>query len=156
MGSLHEDLLAVALHLSKRADEASHRRAVSTAYYALFHLLITEATLNWKQSRHRNQLARSFEHRLMRAACDDLRKRLEKLKKASHTDTSRGLLVVARAFVQLQDERHSADYDGAKAWTKSDAVVAVASADLAFGVWKRVRKTRQAQDFLLCLFVKKR
>ena len=44
------DLLEQAKHLSKRErrkpKQASLRRAVSTAYYALFHLLIEEATRN--------------------------------------------------------------------------------------------------------------
>lgn len=34
------------LHLES-AHQASLRRAVSTAYYALFHFLISEATANW-------------------------------------------------------------------------------------------------------------
>jgi uncharacterized protein (UPF0332 family) len=46
-------LLEQAKHLAnrekKRPRQASLRRAVSTAYYALFHLLIYEATLNWKR-----------------------------------------------------------------------------------------------------------
>jgi uncharacterized protein (UPF0332 family) len=41
-----DDLLEQALHLAKREKkkprQASLRRAVSTAYYALFHLLIHE------------------------------------------------------------------------------------------------------------------
>src|SRR5712691_6919600 len=46
--SLHGDLLAQARSLlrrePRRPKQASLRRAVSTAYYALFHLLIHEAT----------------------------------------------------------------------------------------------------------------
>ena len=45
-----EDLLEQAKHLASRErtkpKQASLRRAVSTAYYALFHLLISEAVLN--------------------------------------------------------------------------------------------------------------
>ena len=47
------DLLEQAWHLAKREKrkprQASLRRAVSTAYYALFHHLIHEATLNWRR-----------------------------------------------------------------------------------------------------------
>jgi uncharacterized protein (UPF0332 family) len=50
---LAEHLLEQAQHLAnrekKRPRQASLRRAVSTAYYALFHLLIHEATRNWKK-----------------------------------------------------------------------------------------------------------
>ncbi len=46
-----DDLLELAQDLLNLHPESSHqaslRRAVSTAYYALFHLLISEATANW-------------------------------------------------------------------------------------------------------------
>ena len=42
--------------------QASLRRAVSTAYYALFHLLISEATANWQRPELRAVLGRVFDH----------------------------------------------------------------------------------------------
>lgn len=47
-----DDLLELAqdlrnLHPEGLRHQANLRRAVSTAYYALFHLLISEATANW-------------------------------------------------------------------------------------------------------------
>jgi hypothetical protein len=46
--SLHDDLLEQAEHLAKidarRPKQASLRRAVSASYYALFHLLTSEAS----------------------------------------------------------------------------------------------------------------
>src|ERR1035438_8098301 len=42
----------------------------STAYYALFHLLIREATGNWKRDVQRARLARTFEHGRMRKASE--------------------------------------------------------------------------------------
>src|ERR1035438_5650076 len=60
-----EDLLEQAYHLARRERtkprQASLRRAISTAYYALFHLLIREATGNWKRDVQRARLARTFE-----------------------------------------------------------------------------------------------
>jgi hypothetical protein len=65
-------LLEQAKHLAnrekKRPRQASLRRAVSTAYYALFQLLIHEATLNWRRVDQRALLARFFEHGKMKAA----------------------------------------------------------------------------------------
>jgi len=50
-----DDLLEQAYHLARRErknpTQASLRRAVSTAYYALFHLLIDEAVGNWAVER---------------------------------------------------------------------------------------------------------
>jgi uncharacterized protein (UPF0332 family) len=52
-----DDLLKQAYHLANRESgepkQASLRRAVSTAYYALFHLLIDEAVGNWVVARRR-------------------------------------------------------------------------------------------------------
>ncbi len=50
MALLHDDLLALALKTFEldsgpgRPKQANLRRAVSTAYYALFHLLVHDAT----------------------------------------------------------------------------------------------------------------
>ena len=69
-----DDLLEQAQHLAKREKnkprQASLRRAVSTAYYALFHLLIAEAALNWKRAHQRHLFARSFEHARMKQASE--------------------------------------------------------------------------------------
>lgn len=51
--------------------QASLRRAVSTAYYALFHFLIDEAVGNWGVVRQRSILARSFEHSNMKRVTAD-------------------------------------------------------------------------------------
>src|SRR5690348_10656250 len=68
------DLLEQAKHLAKREKnkprQASLRRAASTAYYALFHFLIYEATLNWRRPEQRKSLSRFFEHGKMKAACE--------------------------------------------------------------------------------------
>lgn len=65
-----EDLLDVARSLADMDEEgprqASLRRAVSTAYYALFHLLISEATSNWNRAEPRAALGRIFEHGKMK------------------------------------------------------------------------------------------
>src|ERR1700684_3228614 len=72
--ALHNDLLEQAEHLArrepKRPRQASLRRAVSAAYYALFHFLISEATLNWRQSSQRAALGRYFQHGSMAKASD--------------------------------------------------------------------------------------
>ena len=72
--ALAEDLLEQAFLLlnkeSKNPKQASLRRAVSTAYYALFHLLIQEASANWSRKDMRDYLARAFEHGTMRQASE--------------------------------------------------------------------------------------
>lgn len=60
-----EDLLVQACNLARRErtkpKQASLRRAVSTAYYAPFHLLIKDAVRDGKRDDHRAEPARAFE-----------------------------------------------------------------------------------------------
>jgi hypothetical protein len=70
--ALADDLLEQAKHLAnrepKRPRQASLRRAVSTAYYSVFHLLISAAVSNWKGIEQRSSLARGFDHKTMKQA----------------------------------------------------------------------------------------
>src|SRR6266446_8959683 len=114
---LPEGLLEQAQHLArrepKRPKQASLRRAISTAYYALFHLLISEAILSWKRVEDRDDLARMFEHTNMKTVCankrDELNGELKKIKKtASSTHeltVKRHLHLVAETFVHMHQQR---------------------------------------------------
>ena len=64
----HDDLLAHALVLvhTEPQSELLLRRAVSAAYYAVFHLLIFEATEHWDNSGLRTTLGRAYDHGLMK------------------------------------------------------------------------------------------
>ena len=68
-----DDLFREAHHLAKRggklANQASLRRAVSTAYYAVFHLLVADFVANWRLPDQRARLGRMFEHRRMAGRC---------------------------------------------------------------------------------------
>jgi hypothetical protein len=163
--ALPEDLLEQAQHLAqrepKRPKQASLRRAVSTAYYALFHLLITETVRNWKRARERNTLARMFDHGPMRKACD---KTCSGLNAYFNTNpppgqqlmTARHLHLVADTFLRMQQDRHSADYDSSKKWSRTDVIAKVDSVAFAFQTWKIIRKDASAQDFLVTLLLKER
>ncbi|MBK7760929.1 MAG: hypothetical protein IPI35_31860 [Deltaproteobacteria bacterium] len=76
--SLHDDLLAQASRLARseprRPKQASLRRAVSTAYYALFHLLISEGSTvmsPMSDAKLRVIVARAFQHGAMKAVASD-------------------------------------------------------------------------------------
>jgi uncharacterized protein (UPF0332 family) len=140
----HDDLLEQAVHLAgrdrTRPKQANLRRAVSTAYYSLFHLLVSEAVSYWRLKRQRSILARSFDHRKMKGVCNGCRAKAVEIKG------------VADAFVDLQQSRHLADYDNAKVWTRSEVMQEIDTASQSFAMWKRSRKLHEAQDFLLSLF----
>lgn len=56
--------------LAPPKTEAELRRGISTAYYALFHLLIDVATTRGvATAARRSHVARNFEHRNMRLVC---------------------------------------------------------------------------------------
>jgi len=56
----------VDLNVPNDPKQVDLRRAVSAAYYALFHLLTSEAARNWKHDRHQARFARIFDHRPMK------------------------------------------------------------------------------------------
>jgi uncharacterized protein (UPF0332 family) len=140
----HDDLQEQAVHLANRdrtrPKQANLRRAVSTAYYSLFHLLISEAVGYWRLKRQRSVLARSFDHRKMKGVCNGCRSPILEIKG------------VAVAFVDLQQARHLADYDNSKTWTRMEVNSEVGKARAAFEMWKKAKVHPEAQDFLLSLF----
>lgn len=65
--SLPEELLEQArILLTFPPNQANLRRAVSTAYYGLFHLLIRGTVLKWIDPNHRARIGRMFEHERMK------------------------------------------------------------------------------------------
>jgi hypothetical protein len=151
--ALAEDLLKQAFLLlnkeSKNPKQASLRRAVSTAYYALFHLLIQEASANWSRSDTRDYLARAFEHRTMKQAC-------KWAESAAYPppvspQVAAKLRSVARAFKELQQQRHLADYSNATKWDRIKASAKVNQCKTAFSDWKSIRNESVAQRYLVSL-----
>jgi uncharacterized protein (UPF0332 family) len=154
--SFADELLEQAYHLlnkdGENAKQASLRRAVSTAYYALFHLLIDEAVGNWAIVHQRSAIARSFEHGSMKKVCDEC---VKQFYIAKQPPAQLRLKNVAETFTELQENRHTADYDNSYAWTRARAEMWVEKADLAFKNWRAIRSQGDAQDFLLNLFLPK-
>src|SRR5438445_11362128 len=111
--SLHADLLAqarlLARHERRRPRQASLRRAVSAAYYALFHVLIHEATRMLVSGPSLESLralvARAFAHATMNEACRAfVVAHLPPAVAAVATGpVPRELRQVAQAFVDLQE-----------------------------------------------------
>jgi len=159
------DLLEQSHHLAnrepKRPKQASLRRAVSTAYYALFHLLIEETTRNWKRPGERHTLARMFEHTLMGKVCATKRDELSAYFKTHppagpQLEVSRHLLVVTETFVRMLQHRHTADYDGSTKWTRTDTLEKIESVEAAFLSWRAIRDKHDAQNFLVTLLLRER
>lgn len=155
-----DHLLEQARHLAnrerKRPRQASLRRAVSTAYYALFHLLVSEATLNWKRVEERALLARFFEHGKMRTASDRQRGECRRFLNSTpppapgpELDCMRHLHWVADTFSQTQQQRHTADYDNATQWDRAEALALISRVDSAFASWRAIRDEPAAHAYLI-------
>lgn len=120
-----QDLLSHAedlLNLGRRGAHAqvNLRRAISAAYYGLFHYLLADAadTLVGKTKRSEPAYAlvyRAFEHGKMRSRAEQATKPQSKIAKALPSfgiaAFSDHIRKGAAGFVDLQAERHKADYD---------------------------------------------
>ncbi len=160
--SLHAELLKQAQFLArkerKKPTQASLRRSVSASYYALFHLLVDDATrlmLSGNVRRPlRDSLARAFHHSAMKQTAVAFARKTIPPKLTTGLNRQRvqqSLVDVATAFVQLQEARHDADYNRALRFTRREALDLADLADQAFRDWSQVRGSLQADTFLIGL-----
>lgn len=114
-----DDLLKLAqeiasLHLNE-AHQPSLRRALSTAYYALFHLLISDAVATCTDDQFRATLARVFDHGPMKQASDKAAAENSLLKTNLLEEPEKTIRAhlrnVAEIFSQAQYNRKEADYN---------------------------------------------
>ena len=155
-----DDLLEVAQHLAKldsdNPRQACLRRSVSTAYYALFHLLTAEATSNWKHTELRSELGRLFGHGKMKSASEEKRGELKAHFKKNPLQSpelviSKHLSTVTEVFIQVQQKREEADYDTGKEWNQTDVLTQIDAVATAFESWKAIREEPVAQAYLVSL-----
>jgi hypothetical protein len=158
--AFHDDLLELAQDLAslhpENPHQASLRRAVSTAYYALFHLLISEATANWARPELRAILGRCFDHGPMKSASETKVSQINTAFKDSPPEGAEKTLnihlrTVANAFIQAQQRRNDADYNLAKEWTPVEVDTQIASVSEAFKSWNVIRDEAVAQAYLVSL-----
>jgi hypothetical protein len=153
-----DDLLAIADRLAQpiagEPQQASFRRAISTAYYALFHLLVQEAVQSWNgSSSARSGLERRFEHRTMKDVSNSIQRGSWRGWSTPAPAVPIDLEAVAAAFVVLQEARLQADYDNTKTWSSVDARVLVGDVHDAFANWATVRTHPAANEYLLSLLI---
>jgi hypothetical protein len=161
---LPQDLLEQAQFLVSRESgkprQASIRRAVSSAYYAVFHLLSWEAA---NQATPNNpsgltvRVMRSLEHGTMKKAAQQFKagNLPDLLKPLVNNPIPTALVAVAHGFILLQEERHAADYDLTRAFSRARAQNAVRLAARIFAYWNSVRNSDDARAFLALLLFPK-
>jgi hypothetical protein len=129
--ALSHDLLAQARILATvditKPKQANLRRAVSAAYYALFHLLLAACVRRIGPSSPATlapRIARSLTHSEMRDVCLPISKSNPGgiLKSRLPSGFSAEMERFAQAFVDLQQERHRADYDLTAIFTRTETI----------------------------------
>jgi uncharacterized protein (UPF0332 family) len=152
-----DDLLEQAFHLARRErrrpKQVSLRRAISAAYYGLFHFLIEESKINWRGEPGRVMLGRAYEHGVMKIASSRV---INQLYRGHKDDVVRNLKLVARTFVTLQEKRHEADYDNEVSWSRTETLGILESVEEAVAALKSIRREPIAQEYLVSLLVKQR
>jgi len=146
MANLHPD----------ESHQPSLRRAVSTGYYALFHLLIADAVADCTDPQFRATLARVFDHGPMKQASD---KKVSELNDFFDQRPPEGperaikyhLYSVAETFSQAQQNRNDADYNLLREWQPTQVSLLLEGIADAFMSWNIIRNEAVARDYLISM-----
>ncbi len=134
------------------------RRSISSSYYALFHKINQEAvsliapdvtsTIN-------QRIQRWFDHAEMKKICGRFTKQEldQPLRDLLGTTASADLQTVAANFIQLQEARHSADYDAGFEVNATMAHQKFKLAVEAIHALKRLQGTAEVNIFFLSLLM---
>lgn len=108
---IHDDFLALAETLARlepgKPKQSSLRRAVSTAYYAVFHsvaFLCADSLISWRRPWHFvTPIYRSLDHRKAKTVLQNVAQ--------NPSIWGSEAALIGGTFVLLQERRHTADYD---------------------------------------------
>ena len=121
---------ALATRTKTKPRQADLRRAISTAYYAMFHALcdVCATALIGTSSPDRAERAwrqtyRALEHRRVRSACA--------YAKDPFYSFPLGIQEFSRTFATLQNLRHDADYDPFTRFQRPEVISEISKAELA-------------------------
>ncbi len=141
------------------ASEAQLRRAVSTAYYAVFHQVLRAEAARFmgpgmEQTSGYRLIYRGFNHGRVRTICRALN--VAKLSPAIQKQLGRGTVSLdmrtfSEYFGGLQDVRELAAYDPIALFSPSDAFDTVLLAETALATFDRVADDERANVLALML-----
>ena len=133
-----------------RPRHAALRRAVSTAYYALF-TAVTEEVARLFIPAVRDTARRMVAHSAARTVFQDLRALLKVPWLEGKPACDEDLLFVARVFADLQAKRHLADYDHTYGPSKGDTGKAIEKARGGVASLRRARSRSPEQLEVACM-----
>lgn len=160
--SASADLLEQARGLAskerRKPKQASLRRALSTAYYSLFHFIGEESTRllfgsGPGERKFRDFARRALAHSKVKEVTAEFVKPTPKAILREFWSTSAGfdplgitgdlnLITIEEAFRNLQILRHGADYDFSKNFTRQQAMDACAMAEGGMEAWRNLRVSK--------------
>jgi hypothetical protein len=161
----HEHLFDLAQRLAasppiRSPRQVDLRRAISSAYYGLFHFMLAALAdefvgTSQRRTRRYGLVYRSVEHRTLREICTEAAKQAPAKRYLAYlppTGFGPDIQVFARAALELQEARHGADYDPLLSFTSWDAKVAVEAARTAVGCFAGSGRERKKifLTLLLC------
>ena len=159
-----EHLFQQALKLTEsdagRPRQADLRRAVSSAYYGLFHAVATAASDRFIGASNRSMaryelVYRSIDHNRLRALCDEVAKQTVDSRFVPPGGFSANLKAFATAIVDLYQMRHDAVYIPSFDVTRSEVRLLVATAQDAFDGFLSAA-TEEREAFLTLLLFRPR
>ena len=145
-----------------RPRQANLRRAISTAYYSLFSLLVdavaTEVVGGGKKEKLlRGYVIRSISHDRTLTVCKGFASRNPedpvKDVLAPHK-ISENLVDIAYTCCELQGQRHEADYNFVRIFQKEEAISLIDETAKAHKKWKAIKDHEATKVFLVALLVK--
>lgn len=165
---MHEDLFLQARMLATidpgKPKQANLRRALSSAYYAVFHFLVREACRTQIGTKHtqagyRHVLARAFSHTVMKQACTSfgggtLKATIVKGLPAGFSVPPE-IQSLAGMFIDMQELRHLADYDLSKRFERVDVLAEIARAEIQVVRFASLSSSDEKKFFLACLWAAK-
>lgn len=136
--------------------QAVLRRAVSTAYYAVFHALLGLVATTFVKAEFRKSRTlfyRALDHKAAKKGCVKAGKNLLDLQEKAYfgfSCFSPELRDFSNAFVKLQELRHACDYDPDYRVTKATAISCV---EIARDAIENLEKARVQDDEMTTLFL---
>jgi uncharacterized protein (UPF0332 family) len=136
------------------------RRALSAAYYAVFHCVATAAADEIVGKTQRNTTSyglvyRSLDHRTLREFCLEIAKPTPSARFRRYAPANGfgvGLEAFANLVPELQEKRHTADYDPTVRIKTSDVRLVIDEARSAIRRLSRVGSVRRKTFILILLF----
>jgi hypothetical protein len=136
------------------------RRAISAAYYGLFHATLAAAADQFVGASKRSTsqyglVYRAVDHRALRTLCEEVKKQNLTLRYQPHqplTGFGANIIAFATTLVELQEKRHEADYNPMVRMRSLDAELAIKTARAALVRFKKASPTRRKAFLSLLLF----